>query len=73
MRIFSYGEGRKIHHIRDLEQKQVEQLFDCREESADKKDSQKLSENKARDIPFGFEGNEEKASFPFIDRRRDGR
>ena len=29
--------------------------------------------NKARDIPFGFEGNEEKASFPFIDRRRDGR
>jgi len=32
-----------------------------------------LLKNKARDIPFGFEGNEEKASFPFIDRRRDGR
>ena len=32
-----------------------------------------LLKNKARDIPFGFEGNEEKASFPFIDKRRDGR
>ena len=44
LRLFSYGEGRKIHHIRDLEQKQVEQLFDCKEESADKKDSREPSE-----------------------------
>ena len=35
-------------------------------------DQQELS-LEARDIPFGFEGNEEKASFPFIDKRRDGR
>lgn len=44
VRLFSYGEGRKIHHIRDLEQKQVEQLFDYKEESTQKKNSQEPSE-----------------------------